>query len=79
MKTKFENSCLNLKKDECTIFSFDAEAMYPSIKFGLIKKAVEYFSENLTIEEENTINQCLDLIKFGMNSNILEFSSKYYE
>ena len=70
MKERFEKTCSNLNKDACTIFSFDAEAMYPSIKFDLIKKAVEFFSRNVTVSEEKTINKCLEMIKFEMCSNI---------
>ena len=35
------------KRDEVTIASIDAVAMYPSIKSPLVKKAISYFTRNL--------------------------------
>jgi hypothetical protein len=53
--------------------------MYPSIKFDLIKKAIEYYSRNINDENEvDKINQCLDLIKFGMNTTLIQFYGVYY-
>jgi hypothetical protein len=39
---KEELETLGIHKDECTLFSIsaDASAMYPSIKFGMVKRAV---------------------------------------
>ena len=70
---------LGLKQENCTIASVDAEAMYPSIKFSLIKKAVEYYARNITDENEiDKVNKCLDLIKFGMNTTLIQFCGVYY-
>ena len=70
---------LGLKRGDCTIASIDAEAMYPSIKFDLIKKAVEYYARNITDENEiDKVNKCLDLIKFGMNTTLIQFCGVYY-
>jgi hypothetical protein len=77
LKEKLE--ALGLKRGKCTITSVDAEVMYPSVKFDLIKKAVEYYARNIT--NENTIdkvNKCLDLIKFGMNTTLIQFCRVYY-
>jgi hypothetical protein len=53
--------------------------MYPSIKFDLIKKAFEYYSRNINDEKEvDKINKCLDLIKFGMNTTLIQFCGVYY-
>jgi hypothetical protein len=70
---------LGLKQNNCVIASVDAEAMYPSIKFDLIKKASEYYSKNINDENEvDKINKCLDLIKFGMNtSTLIQFCGVY--
>ena len=35
------------KRDEVTIASIDEVAMYPSIKFPLVKKAISYFTRSL--------------------------------
>jgi hypothetical protein len=70
---------LHLKQGECTIASVDAEAMYPSIKFDLIKKAVEYYARNITDENEMAkVDKCLELIKFGMNTTLIQFCGVYY-
>jgi hypothetical protein len=61
------------------IASVDAEAMYPSIKFDVIKKAIEYYAR--TITDENVIdkvNKCLNLIKFSMNTTLIQFCGVYY-
>jgi hypothetical protein len=61
------------------IASVDAEAIYPSIKFDLIKKAIEYYARNITKENKiDKINKCLDLIKFGMNTTLIQFCGVYY-
>ena len=53
--------------------------MYPSIKFDLIKKAIEYFASNITDKNEiEKVNKCLDLIKFGMSTTLIQFCGVYY-
>ena len=44
-----------------------------------MKKAVNYFSTNLTRKEKNVINTCLELIQFGMGDTSLTFQDKYCE
>ena len=46
-QVKEEWEILNWKINEVTIASIDAVAMYPSIKFPLVKKAISYFTRNL--------------------------------
>ena len=56
-----------------------AEVMYPLIKFDLIRKAVEYYARNITDENEiDKVNKCLNLIKFGMNTTLIQFCGVYY-
>jgi hypothetical protein len=53
---------LGPKRGDCMIASVNAEAMYPSIKFDLIKKAVKYYARDITDENEiDKVNKCLDL------------------
>jgi hypothetical protein len=53
--------------------------MYLSVKFDLIKKAAEYYARNITDENEiDKVNKCLDLIKFGMNTTLIQFCRVYY-
>ena len=53
--------------------------MYPSIKLKLVIKAVRYFSGGVSREEEKRIENCFDMIKFGMSSTVLNFKERYYE
>lgn len=59
--------------------SFDAIDMYPSIKFKLIRTAVNYFTKKLNKKDKSMIHNCLKIIKFGMRATILTFTNKYYE
>ena len=42
-QVKEEWEIMNWKRDEVTIASIDSVAMYPSIKFSLVKKEISYF------------------------------------
>ena len=64
---------LALKRDETTIISLHIKAMYPSIKFDVVKKAVKFFAKNLEREELRKIETCLEMIKFGMSNTLLTF------
>ena len=68
-----------LVREEVTIFSVDAINMYPSIKIATSKKAVRFFARTLTTATKNTINLCLDLIRFGMSSTLICFNGEYCE
>ena len=57
----------------------DAEAMHPSIKFALVKKAVLHCAKKLSEDEMETIVFCLELIKFSMGSTMCVFQDKCYE
>ena len=76
MKNDLET--LGIKKSKHGFSSIDAEKMYPSIKFGMIKKAVDFFSKNLKKEEKETIAKCLDMIKFGMSTTFIQFKDQYW-
>ena len=77
LKEKLEK--IGIKKKDATIISLDIEAMYPSIKYGVVKKAVNYFSKNLSTDERATIKDCLKMIKFGMGNTLISFKDKYFE
>ena len=64
LKQQLEN--LNIRKSKHTVISIDAEKMYPSIKFGQIQKAVNYFLRKALKEEKEKAKKCLDLVKFGL-------------
>jgi hypothetical protein len=53
---------------------------YPSIQFLIIKKAVRYFARELSSENNQKIEKCLEMIGFGMKNTLLvSFIDKYYE
>ena len=62
-----------------TIASIDAVAMYPSIKFHLVNKAISYFTRNLPESQKSTVKLCLKIIAFGMSSTLLIFEENYFE
>ena len=64
LKTKLE--AMNLNRGSCTLASIDAVDYYPSVRFMLIRKAVHYYSKDLPESLQETIDHCLDMIKFGM-------------
>jgi len=77
LKDQLENRGITCNNS--TIVSIDAENFYPSVRLKLVRNAVNHFSENLPEEDQITIEHCLDLIKFGMQSTLLTFVDKYYE
>ena len=62
-----------LEKNEVKIASIDAVAMYPSIKFPLVKKSILYCTINLPSNQQSTAKLCLELIAFGVSSTLLTF------
>ena len=57
--------------------SLDDVNMYPSIKTATIRKSV--ILRKLTVETKNTINLCLELIRFGTISTLIFFDMEYCE
>jgi hypothetical protein len=52
--------------------------MYPSNKFKHIQNVVEYFSSGLSERDMDTVNECLELIRFGMENTLLTSQDQYY-
>jgi hypothetical protein len=77
LKSKLER--MQLQKGEVTIASFDAVEMYPSIKFRLVEKAVEFFARDLDSDQKERIEACLEMVRFGMGNTLITFVDKYYE
>jgi hypothetical protein len=77
LKTQLEE--LQLTPRANTIISIDAQDYYPSIKFKLVKQAIDYFSSKLPQQDRLTIDMCLDMIKFGMSSTYFRFQDQYYK
>eukprot|EP00957_Ditylum_brightwellii_P163100 12419754-Ditylum_brightwellii.AAC.1 len=40
--------------------------------------ALNHYAKDLPEEASNTINQCLNIIQFGMKSTLIQFRGKYY-
>jgi hypothetical protein len=76
LKAKLDS--LHIQQDNVTIISLDIEAIYPSIKFKLVQQAVEYFSVGFSDEEKDIVNECLALVRFGMENTLLTFQDQYY-
>ena len=70
---------LDLKKNSTTTISLDAVAMYPSITFAMVKRAIKFYALKLKKCDKDTIKQCLEMIKFGMGNTLITFIDKYYE
>ena len=70
---------LEWKLEKVTIVSIDAAAIYPSINFPLVEKAIQFYTKKLPKHAMTKINLCLRLIGFGMSSTLLNFQDKYYE
>jgi len=77
LKENLENQGITCNNS--TIVSIDAEDFYPSVRLKLVRKAVYHFSKDLSEEDQITIEHCLDLIKFGIQSTLLTFVDKHYE
>ena len=70
---------MKIKRYEVTIAPVEAINMYPSIKLATIRKILRFFARKLTSETKNTINLCLELIHFGISSNLIPFNREYYK
>ena len=70
---------LKLEKEKTTVIPLDVEAMYPSIKFSVVIKAVKFFARNLEREDSIRIATCLEMMKFGMSNTLLTFQDKFFE
>ena len=70
---------MNVTTTSHTLASVDAEACYPSVRLKLVRKAVHCCSKDLSEEDKNKIEDCLDMIKFGMSNAPLTFVDKCYE
>ena len=55
---------------EVMITTLDIKDMYLSIAIKVLKKIVYYFSTNLSVEEEETIESCPKMIKFSMGNQL---------
>ena len=76
---KIDLESMKLNRNEVTTISLDIEAMYPSITFNMVRKAIEFFAKNLNDEQKVIITDCLKMIEFGMGNTLITFKDRYYE
>eukprot|EP00957_Ditylum_brightwellii_P210426 15364951-Ditylum_brightwellii.AAC.1 len=69
---------LKVQQNNVTMMSLNIENIYPSVRIQLICKTLTYYSRRLSKEDKTTINNCLDLIKFGMRNTLVQYHGKYY-
>jgi len=62
-----------------TTTSMDGEDFCPLATLKMVRTAVCHFSKDLPEEDQITIEHCLDLIKFRMQSTLLAFVDKCHE
>ena len=58
--------------------SIDAEKMYPSVKFELIRRAVDYFMQDASEEDKGIVGRCLEMVQFGMDNTFVTFEDQYW-
>ena len=56
----------------------DLASMYPSIKYSLMKKYLQYFMHTLLAVDKEKVGTCLEMINFGMSLMLLTFQDRYY-
>ena len=71
LKAKLE--VLNLNSSNAKTASINAKAMCPSIKCQLMQDTVEHYSWLVDELDGETIQSCLELIKFGMSNTLITF------
>eukprot|EP00957_Ditylum_brightwellii_P014907 1124631-Ditylum_brightwellii.AAC.1 len=59
LKEKLE--ALGLTKDDAMMMSLDIKNMYPSVRVKLIKKALEFYSRNLSPEDKRKIKLGMEM------------------
>ena len=52
--------------DKDLVVKLDIEAMYSSITYKLVAKAVRYYTKGFSKEEEMRVEAGLDILKFSM-------------
>jgi hypothetical protein len=77
LKEQLELFCLTSKN--CTIGSIDAQDYYPSVHFRLVQKAVQYYCQGLSLDLQDTVEECLEMIQFGMKLTLFTFQDRFYE
>ena len=65
--------------DKDLVVKLDIEAMYPSINYKLVAKAVRYYTRRFSEEEEMRVEAGLDMLKFSMSNCLINFGPEYFQ
>eukprot|EP00957_Ditylum_brightwellii_P184033 14018453-Ditylum_brightwellii.AAC.1 len=71
LKEKLETT--NLKREEVKLMPLDVKNMYLLVWLRVIWKVLKYYVRNLLEEDKKTINACLEMIKFGVCSTLIQY------
>eukprot|EP00957_Ditylum_brightwellii_P184611 14059740-Ditylum_brightwellii.AAC.1 len=69
---------MNLKEEEIAIASLDVKNIYLSMCLSLIKKTICHFGRHLSREDKSTLESCLLMIAFGMQTTLTRFKDRYF-
>eukprot|EP00957_Ditylum_brightwellii_P102471 7810848-Ditylum_brightwellii.AAC.1 len=59
--------------------SLNIDNMYPSIRVKLIQKVLDYSTSKLLISARKAVQECMEIVKFGMKSMLMRLGDKYYK
>ena len=65
--------------DKFLVVKLDIEAMYPSINYELVAKAVRYYTKGFSREEELRLEADLDMLTFSMSNCLINFGPDYFQ
>ena len=65
--------------DKDLIAKLDIEAMYPSITYELVTKAVRHYTKGFSKEEEMRIKAGLEKLKFSMANCLINIRQDYLQ
>jgi hypothetical protein len=65
---KLQIKSLAIRKDKHTLFSLDIEAFYPLVMYGLLERAIKFFSSLLGEKKKAKTKECLNCIWNGQYS-----------
>ena len=67
-----------VRRNLVTCIAVDVVNMYPSVRYSLIKKAVDHYCRKCGEEDKEKVRRCLEMLKFGMSNNYLNFRDEFF-
>eukprot|EP00957_Ditylum_brightwellii_P067257 5104202-Ditylum_brightwellii.AAC.1 len=71
LKEKLEKC--RLKRHEVTLMLLDIVNMSPLVRVKLIPNALNHYAKNLPATIREMIDLCMDIVRFGMKSTLIQF------